>query len=206
MSYPDLHPDLDRLRSRLAGVDGPGADERHVGDEGALADPLPALGRTPAAVLVPIVLREAAPTLLLTRRTDHLKDHPGQISFPGGRVEPEDVSPLATALREAREEIGLDPALVEPLGRLPDYLTSTGFRVTPVVGLLRPPFDLAPDAGEVAQIFEVPLAFLLDPANRQRHAREWQGRLRHYYALPYGEHYIWGATAGMIVTLAEILA
>ncbi|QEL65557.1 hypothetical protein OTERR_20810 [Oryzomicrobium terrae] len=163
-------------------------------------------GLRAAAVLFPIVRHEGTPSVLLTQRTSHLSAHPGQISFPGGQVEPEDPSPLATALRETEEEIGLPRSAVEVLGYLPEYFTTTGFRITPVVGLLTPPFALAPDAREVAEVFEVPLAFLLDPANRQRHAREWQGRLRHYYALPYGERYIWGATAGMIVALADALA
>jgi 8-oxo-dGTP pyrophosphatase MutT (NUDIX family) len=159
----------------------------------------------PAAVLVPIVLRPDGPTLLLTRRTEHLRDHPGQISFPGGRVEPADASPLATALREAAEEIGLDPALPEPLGYLPEYRTGTGFRVMPVVAFLRPPFTVTPHPGEVAEVFEVPLAFLLDPANHQRHSRHYRGALRHFHALPYGPYFIWGATAGMIVSLYRLL-
>ncbi|HET7775682.1 MAG TPA: CoA pyrophosphatase [Azospira sp.] len=160
---------------------------------------------TPAAVLFPIVLRESHPTVLLTQRTSHLRDHAGQVSFPGGRVEEADQSPIHTALRETEEEIGMAPDLIEVIGYLPEYLTSTGFRVTPVVGLVRPPFTLRPDPFEVAEVFEVPLAFLLDPANRQRHSREWRGRLRHYFAMPYGDYFIWGATAGMIVSLAERL-
>jgi len=160
---------------------------------------------TPAAVLFPIVLRDAPPTVLLTQRTSHLRDHAGQVSFPGGRVEVEDASPIHTALRETEEEIGMSPDRVEVLGYLPEYRTSTGFRVTPVVGLVRPPFTLRPDPFEVAEVFEVPLSFLLDPANRQRHSREWRGRLRHYFAMPYGDYFIWGATAGMIVSLAERL-
>jgi 8-oxo-dGTP pyrophosphatase MutT (NUDIX family) len=158
-----------------------------------------------AAVLFPIVLRPAAPTVLLTRRTDHLKDHPGQISFPGGRVEPDDVSPAHTALREAEEEIGLVPAHVEIAGYLPEYLTSTGFRVTPVVAVVTPPFSLRLDPFEVAEAFEVPLDFLLDPANHRRHALHYRGRLRHFHAMPWGEYFIWGATAGMIVSLSRAL-
>lgn len=159
----------------------------------------------PAAVLFPIILREQAPTVLLTRRTDHLKDHPGQISFPGGRVEEADPSPIHTALREAKEEIGLPQANVEVLGFLPEYRTGTGFRITPVVALVVPPFSLALDAFEVAEAFEVPLAFLLDPLNFRRHSLVHQGRLRHYYAVPYGERFIWGATAGMIASLLRLL-
>lgn len=158
-----------------------------------------------AAVLFPIVLRPAAPTVLLTRRTDHLKDHPGQISFPGGRVEPDDVSPAHTALREAEEEIGLAPAHVEIAGYLPEYLTSTGFRVTPVVAVVTPPFSLRLDPFEVAEAFEVPLDFLLDPANHRRHALHYRGRLRHFHAMPWREYFIWGATAGMIVSLSRAL-
>ncbi len=164
----------------------------------------------PAAVLVPIVARgpedAAGLTVLFTRRAAHLKDHSGQVSFPGGRVAAADPSPEATALREAREEIGLDPARVELLGRMPEYHTRTGFRITPVVAIVTPPFDLAPDLNEVEEIFEVPLAFLLDPANHQRQSREWQGELRWFFAMPYERHYIWGATAGMLVNLARHLS
>jgi len=159
----------------------------------------------PAAVLVPVVARDEGLTLLLTRRTDHLHDHPGQISFPGGRVDAGDTSPTATALREAEEEIGLPPQRIQLLGELPLYRTITGFEVTPVVGLVTPPLELALDPFEVAEAFEVPLSFLLDPANRQRHAVEVRGRKREYWAMPYGGYYIWGATAGMIVTLARRL-
>ncbi|MEF8698037.1 MAG: CoA pyrophosphatase [Candidatus Accumulibacter sp. UW20] len=159
----------------------------------------------PAAVLFPIVRRAGAPTVLLTQRTAHLKDHPGQISFPGGRREAMDPSPAHTALRETAEEIGLLPEQVEILGYLPEYLTSTGFRVTPVVALVTPPFELQLDAFEVAEAFEVPLAFLLDPANHQRHSLHYRGRLRHYDAMPYGEYFIWGATAGIIMSLYQAL-
>lgn len=159
----------------------------------------------PAAVLVPVVVREDGPTLLLTRRTDHLHDHPGQISFPGGRVDAEDASPVATALREAAEEIGLAPEQVQILGQLPLYRTGTGFEVTPVVGLVSPPLDLTLDAFEVAEAFEVPLSFLLDTRNHHRHSVEVRGRRREYWAMPYYDYYIWGATAGMIVTLGRQL-
>jgi len=177
------------------------------GDEGVRPD---ARALRPAAVLIPIVDRRqenpAGLRVLFTRRAGHLKDHSGQVSFPGGRVAEADASPEATALREAEEEIGLAPARVELLGRLPEYHTRTGFRITPVVGIVTPPFELRADANEVEEIFEVPLAFLLDPANHQRQSREWQGELRWFFAMPYEGHYIWGATAGMLVNLQRHLA
>jgi 8-oxo-dGTP pyrophosphatase MutT (NUDIX family) len=143
--------------------------------------------------------------VLLTQRTAHLRDHAGQVSFPGGRVEDEDPSPVHTALRETEEEIGLAREHVEVLGFLPEYRTGTGFRVTPVVALVRPPFTLALDPFEVAEAFEVPLAFLLDPANHKRHSLHYRGALRHFFAMPYGDYFIWGATAGMIRALCERL-
>jgi 8-oxo-dGTP pyrophosphatase MutT (NUDIX family) len=160
---------------------------------------------TPAAVLVPIVVRESGPTVLLTQRTAHLRDHAGQVSFPGGRCEDQDSTPVATALREAQEEVGLEPRQVEVLGCLPDYLTSTGFRVTPVVGLVAPPLNLRLDDFEVAEVFEPPLEFLLETANHQRHQVEYRGALREYWAMPWQGYYIWGATAGMLVSLHRLL-
>lgn len=160
---------------------------------------------TPAAVLFPIVVRDAGHTVMLTQRTAHLRDHAGQISFPGGRVEADDLSPTHTALRETEEEVGLSRERVEILGFLPEYRTGTGFRVTPVVGLVHPPFDLQPDPFEVAEVFEVPLSFLLDPANHQRHEMHYRGALRQYFAMPYGDYFIWGATAGMIRSLSQRL-
>lgn len=160
---------------------------------------------TPAAVLVPIVAHEDDLTVLLTRRSDHLHDHAGQISFPGGRVDPGDADAEAAALREAGEEVGLDSGLVRVVGRIDTYVTRTGFEVTPVVGLVPPPLDLTLDAFEVAEAFEVPLAFFLAAGNRQRHSRLYQGRERHFFAYPYGERFIWGATAGMLSNLAEVL-
>ena len=168
------------------------------GDDGAGRED-PAL--TPAAVLMPIVARPEGLTMLFTLRTTHLKAHSGQVSFPGGRAEPHDPAPEFTALRETEEEIGLPREAVEILARLPDYFTRTGYRVTPVVGLLTPPFELRPDPREVAEVFEVPLAFLLDPVNHRREAREFQGRTVGFYAMPYQDRYIWGATAGMLVNL-----
>lgn len=164
------------------------------------------LARVPAAVLVPLVARPEGITVLLTQRASHLKRHAGQIAFPGGRCDPEDGSPRATALREAQEEVGLDPARVELLGLLPDYRTRTGFRVTPVVGWIEELPALVPDPREVADVFEVPLAFVLDPANHQRHYREVEGKRRHFYALCWGERYIWGATAAMLVNFHQVLA
>ncbi|MDR3300026.1 MAG: CoA pyrophosphatase [Candidatus Accumulibacter sp.] len=159
-----------------------------------------------AAVLFPIVLRKPWPTVVLTRRAAHLRDHPGQISFPGGRVEAGDSSPEQTALREAMEEIGLAPRHVEIAGFLPEYRTGSGYRITPVAGFLTPPFALHPDPSEVAEIFEVPLSFLLNPANHQRHSRERRGSARHFFAIPYGPYFIWGATAGIIISLARAMA
>ena len=158
----------------------------------------------PAAVLVPVVMR-AELTVLLTQRTEQLATHAGQIAFPGGKVEKADASHTEAALREAEEEIGLDRGFVEPLGYLDSYRTGTGFLVAPVVALVRPEFTLALDAGEVSDAFEVPLDFLLDERNHQKHSREWRGRERHYYAMPYGERYIWGATAGMIRNMHDRL-
>jgi 8-oxo-dGTP pyrophosphatase MutT (NUDIX family) len=161
---------------------------------------------TAAAVLVPIVDHRSGLTVIFTRRTAHLKAHSGQVSFPGGRAEPEDPTPEFTALREAQEEIGLTLERVEVLARLPDYHTRTGFRVTPVVGLVTPPLALVPDPREVEEVFEVPLAFLLDPGNHRRETRELQGRTVGYYAMRYGTHTIWGATAGMLMNLYRHLA
>jgi 8-oxo-dGTP pyrophosphatase MutT (NUDIX family) len=159
----------------------------------------------PAAVLVPIVKRSDGLTVLFTQRTDHLYDHAGQISFPGGRSEAHDESPEATALRETFEEIGLPHSHVEVLGNLPEYTTVTGYRVTPVVGLVNPPQTFNLDAFEVAEAFEVPLTFFLDPENHQRNTLQYQGRSRYYYAMPYEQRYIWGATAGMLMNFYAFL-
>ena len=173
------------------------------GDDGAGRE---AAALTPASVLVPIVAHEEL-SVVFTQRTSHLKRHSGQISFPGGRAEPEDPTPEFTALREAEEEIGLAPDRVELLARLPEYCTRTGFCVTPVVGLVAPPLELVPDPREVAEAFEVPLGFLLDPGNHRRETRELPGGgTASFYVMQYGERRIWGATAGMLVTLYRLLA
>ena len=165
----------------------------------------PATALTPAAVLVPLVMRSEGLAVLLTQRTQHLAAHAGQISFPGGRQEASDVDAIEAALRETDEEVGLPRDHVEVIGRLDTYVTSTGFEITPVVGLVRAPYPTKLDPFEVAEIFEVPLAFIIDPANRQRRSREFKGRLRMFYVVPYENRYIWGATAGMLVNLVEVL-
>jgi 8-oxo-dGTP pyrophosphatase MutT (NUDIX family) len=162
-----------------------------------------------AAVLLPIVLH-ARPTLLLTQRTQHLSTHSGQIALPGGKLDAVDADATAAALRETHEEIGLPPERVEVLGCLPVYITGTAFTVTPVVGLVQPGFDLNPNADEVDAVFEVPLDFLMDPANHRHHAFDWQGARREWYSMPYQdgdtERFIWGATAGMLRNFYRLLA
>ena len=158
----------------------------------------------PAAVLVPLVLREEGLSVLLTRRSRHLYHHPGQISFPGGRIDAGDADAEAAALREAQEEIALPPSCVEVLGRLPDFPVGTGFLISPVVGLVRPPLDLHASPAEVDEIFEAPLSFLLNQGNHQRHA--FPGEKRHYWSIPWKHYAIWGATAGILRGLSEALA
>lgn len=155
----------------------------------------------PAAVLAPVVRRPEGYTFLLTQRTDDMPTHAGQIAFPGGRLQPEDDGPVGAALREAHEEVGLDPRFVQPVGALAPYETVTGFTVAPIVALVEPGFTLRPDPREVADVFEAPAAFLMNPANHERHEREWQGGTRAFYVMPYGGRFIWGATAGMIKAL-----
>jgi 8-oxo-dGTP pyrophosphatase MutT (NUDIX family) len=167
--------------------------------------------RTPmhASVLVPIVMREH-PTVLLTERTLHLSDHSGQIAFPGGKADQDDADATATALREAQEELGLEPSFVQVLGALPHYLTGSAFIVTPVVALVQTGFTLNPNPGEVAAVFEVPLEFLMNPAHHRRHVFEWQGVRREWFSMPYQDdlqqRFIWGATAGMLRNFYRLLA
>jgi 8-oxo-dGTP pyrophosphatase MutT (NUDIX family) len=156
----------------------------------------------PAAVLVPVV-DHAEPTVLLTQRAQHLPDHAGQVSFPGGKIDKTDANPLASALREAEEEIGLARDFVTPLGYLDLYMTTLGYRIVPVIARVKPGFSLTLNTGEVDLTFEVPLGFLMDQANVQRHSRDWQGITRHYYAITFGERYIWGATAGILRNLYD---
>lgn len=154
--------------------------------------------RKAAAVLVPLVLRPEGTTVLLTKRRDDLSSHPGQIAFPGGRIDGAHETPVQAALREAFEETGVESNFIEPIGFLDGYVTVTSFAVVPVVALLRPGFTITPHDGEVADVFEVPLAFLMDAANHQKHSRDWGSGKRYFYAMPFGDRYIWGATAGMI--------
>lgn len=163
-----------------------------------------ALPRT-AAVLVPLVVRQDGPTVLLTARASNLRSHSGQIAFPGGRMDPDDASPIETALREAEEEIGLARRHVRPLGYLDPYLSSSNYFVLPVVATVAPNFALQINPDEVADAFEVPLSFLMDEGNHEMHAREWQGRVRPYYAMPFGNRYIWGLTAGILRNMHEKL-
>jgi 8-oxo-dGTP pyrophosphatase MutT (NUDIX family) len=192
--------EVEELRARLRRVPPTFAVYGDDGTEGRAA------ASTAAAVLIPVVAHAPGLSVLFTQRTPHLRSHSGQVAFPGGRAEPGDASAEFTALREAEEEIGLRPESVELLARLPDYRTRTGFVVTPVIGLLAPPLVLAPDPNEVAEIFEVPLAFLVDERNRQRRTREFQGQTVGYYVFEYQDRIIWGATAGMLVNLNTMLA
>jgi len=194
------------LAARRLHAAPPGVHRRSDDDLNPEARMIP-VGEAPraAAVLVPLVPRAGGLQVLLTERQPHLRNHAGQVAFPGGRIDDTDHGPVAAALRETEEETGIAPGFVEPLGFLDTYLTSTNFQVMPVVGLLRPGFTVMPHEAEVAEVFEVPLSFLMDPAHHERHARDWQGKLRYYYAMPWEGHYIWGATAGMIRNLYSML-
>ena len=182
-----------------------GGAPRERGDYDLNPDYRPEGALTPAAVLVPLIEHASGMTVLLTQRTDHLNDHAGQVSFPGGKIDDTDADEIEAALRETQEEVGIEPRLVEVVGRLDDYITGTGFTITPVVGLLQPGFTVTPDPFEVADVFEVPLAFFLDADNHHRESRFWKGRERHFYVMPYEDRYIWGATAGMLVNLYDAL-
>ncbi len=159
----------------------------------------------PAAVLVPLVRRDAEITVLLTQRTEDMPSHAGQIAFPGGRTQQEDTDPSATALRETEEEVGISRKFVEVVGLVDPYRTGTGYEITPVVGIVTPGFTIHADPREVADVFEVPLSHFLDEKNHRIDSRIWQGRERRYYAMPYGDRYIWGATAGMLKNLHFVL-
>ncbi|QWE08201.1 CoA pyrophosphatase [Polynucleobacter ibericus] len=180
-------------------------ENRHVIASDIIAKRQAAGKVTKAAVLIPLILKEDGLSVLLTQRTNHLHDHAGQISFPGGRMDTEDQSPVDTALRESKEEIGLESGRVEIIGHLPQYLTVSGYSVTPVVGLVQAQAEYVLDAFEVADVFEVPLSFLLDPANHQ--VRVWQSEQggRRFYSIPYENRFIWGATAGMLRNLYHLL-
>jgi 8-oxo-dGTP pyrophosphatase MutT (NUDIX family) len=200
---------FNRARARLSFDVPPGLNDSRIiplsGDQGndrmleIIAQERPI---RPAAVLIAVV-DHPQPTVLLTRRSAHLNDHAGQISFPGGKIDPTDPSPLDAALREAEEEVGLDRGFVDPLGYLDLYGTSFGFRILPTVARVKPGFALSINKAEVDDAFEVPLSFLMDPANHQIHRKEFRGMERSYYAMPFGEHYIWGATAGILRVLYE---
>jgi len=187
----DLAPDA--MRSAVSGGD-------HALSPQAFAADVTRPGK-PAAVLAPIVARAEGATVLLTKRTARLRQHSGQIAFPGGKIDPQDESPVAAALREAWEEIGLHARHIDPLGYLDLYATGTGFRIFPLVAIVRPPFELTLNPEEVDEVFEVPLRFLMDPANHQLHTREADGVARHFHAMPWEGRFIWGATAGMLKNL-----
>jgi len=192
-----LRPDA--IRRRMTGDHDP-RPQIH-GDHALNPDDEPGPALRKAAVLIGLVAHPTGLTVLLTRRTDHLQHHPGQISFPGGHIEDHDANATAAALRETEEEIGLPTTRINIIGHLPPYITRTGFDITPVVALIAPPFDVIPDPREVAAVFEVPMAFLMDPQNHQRHHITIDGNRRSFHAMRYRDHFIWGATAGMIVQL-----
>ena len=162
-------------------------------------------GLRDAAVLVPVVDRGEEASVILTKRTEKLRSHSGQIAFPGGRIDPDDRSPEDAALRETEEEIGIGREFIDVIGRMPDYVSGSGFRIAPVLGIVRPDFLMTINCDEVDNAFEVPLAFLMDPANHNRESRVWQERERFFYSMPFGDRYIWGVTAGIIRTLYERL-
>jgi 8-oxo-dGTP pyrophosphatase MutT (NUDIX family) len=200
---------FDRAQERLTLDVPPGLTDPNVTPERGDHDADPVMRAIaevrpirPAAVLVPIVDRPE-PTVLLTQRTTELSSHAGQIAFPGGKIDAGDASPLAAALREAYEEIGLERQLIDPIGYLDLYLTTLGFRIVPTVARVDPHFELALNVAEVHDTFEVPLSFLMQPINHQRHSREWNGMVRHFYAIPFADRYIWGVTAGILRNLHD---
>ena len=192
-----------RVAERLPREIGPAVGDHSFNPE--LADALLQIERQPAAVLVPVIHREPEATLLFTERTGGLRAHAGQIAFPGGRIDPEDAGPEEAALREAGEEIGLDPQFIETLGRGPDYLTGSGYHVALVVAVVRPGFSLTLNPAEVADAFEVPLSFLMDPANHRSGSRIWNGASRSFFEMPFENRHIWGITAGIVRILYERL-
>jgi 8-oxo-dGTP pyrophosphatase MutT (NUDIX family) len=205
---PHDEPDFLSLAAERLRPESPHAEEALANPRGDHSlDNVPLvypLTPKPAAVLVPVIMREE-PMLLLTERAAHLRQHSGQIAFPGGRVDPTDASVLDAACREATEEIGLDSRFISPLGYLDPYLSTTNYLVMPVVARVSPSYTLNINHAEVADAFEVPLGFLMDPARHELHSREFRGRLRRYYAMPYQGRYIWGVTAGIIRNLYERL-
>ena len=198
-----------RARARLTLVVPPGLTDASIAPQRGDHDADPVMRKIaevrpirPAAVLVPVV-DHPEPTVLLTQRAKHLPDHPGQVSFPGGKIDKTDASPLDSALREAEEEIGLDRSFVTPIGYLDLYMTTLGYRIVPVIARVAPGFALRLNESEVDAVFEVPLGFLMDQNNVERHSRDWQGMTRHYYAITFGERYIWGVTAGILRNLHD---
>lgn len=198
---PGLPSPIDRLRTILDRDGVPRQTAAHIRER----DWWPQGENTPAAVLIPLVLRNE-PSVLLTTRTEKLRRHAGQVAFPGGRIDPDDAGPVAAALRESHEEVGLAPEHVDVLGLGSPFRTGTGFLVQPVVGTLPPDLPLKPNPAEVANIFEVPLSFVLDPRHHQQREGEFKGHKRRYYVIDWQGRHIWGATAGMLVELAELLA
>ncbi|MEP0519991.1 MAG: CoA pyrophosphatase [Hyphomicrobiales bacterium] len=203
---PHKDPHLVDFCDRFLKVFAPGVTTIETGDHMLdLSRQEPPTDLKPAAVLIPVITRPVGATVLLTKRTATLSSHAGQIAFPGGRVDLEDGTILSTALREAREEVGLVPGQVHLLGKMHPYKTGSGYDITPVVGLVKTPVELIASPDEVDEIFEVPLSFLMESANYQRVEREWKGAKRQTYAIPYNAHYIWGVTAGILRTLYETL-